>query len=247
MTASLSLCGYAIFTARKLAEYAKAEKDLEKMINAGVPDSLSGNSGGSAFIAYLPWIAAALVLIILAVVLIIRRKKRRPKQAFGSEKQTRKTRDRSKGIPAANAPEAMQANQNNASGKYVFLSYKAEERSTLDQIIKEVLEVNGIPYWVAPESIPAGSSYAQVIEQSIQNCSVFVLVLSAGAMHSKWVEKELDRAIVHNRIIIPFQIEPCELTEAFRFYLSNVQRVKAFTSVQNRFELLVTQIHKALA
>ena len=143
-----------------------------------------------------------------------------------------------KNVPAA----SIQIGSIPSGSKYVFISYHSGERSIADQLIQEVLDANQISYWIAPDFIPPGSSYAADIELAIQHCAAFIIVLSAKAMHSKWVEKVLDRALVYNRVIIPFQIESCELTEAFQFYLSNVQRINAFSRLQNRFEVLVSQL-----
>ena len=61
--------------------------------------------------------------------------------------------------------------------KDVFISYKAEE--TAEALwVKTSLEQNGISCWMAPTSIPGGSSYAKEITHAIENCKVFVLILS---------------------------------------------------------------------
>ena len=76
---------------------------------------------------------------------------------------------------------------------------------------------------MAPASIPGGSSYAAEIENAIAGCKVFVLLLSEAAMNSKWVEKELDRAISRDKLVLPLRTSDFELNPQFSFYLSNVQ------------------------
>lgn len=111
-------------------------------------------------------------------------------------------------------------------GKYVFISYKVEDSD--DAVwVKETLESNGIQCWMAPDSIPGGSSYASEIENSIKDCSAFVLVLSEKAQGSKWVSKEVDRAINYGKRVMPFTLDNSPLTGDFAFYLSNVQRYDA--------------------
>ena len=111
-------------------------------------------------------------------------------------------------------------------GKYVFISYKVEDSD--DAVwVKETLESNGIQCWMAPDSIPGGSSYATEIENAIMNCTAFVLVLSERAQNSKWVSKEVDRAINYGKRVMPFTLDNSPLTGDFAFYLSNVQRYDA--------------------
>lgn len=112
-------------------------------------------------------------------------------------------------------------------------------------LVKNVLTDNGIPCWMAPDSIPIGSSYASEIKVAIENCTVFVLVLSEKAQNSAYVEKELDSAITGHKIVYPFMIENCKLNDAFDFYLSNVQRHNAFESKSAAMEKMVKEI-KAL-
>lgn len=106
----------------------------------------------------------------------------------------------------------------------VFISYSTRNRGFVDRITS-ILEHMGVKYWKAPEMIPAGSSYAKEIPQAIQNCAVFLLVLSETSQKSIWVEKEIDSAICNRKVIIPFQIEEMELNDTFRFYLNNVQMI----------------------
>ena len=61
-----------------------------------------------------------------------------------------------------------------AKKKYdAFISFKAEEIN--DAIwIRTALETNGISCWMAPDSIPGGSSYVNEISDAIKNSKVFV-------------------------------------------------------------------------
>ena len=59
----------------------------------------------------------------------------------------------------------------------VFISYKSEEYGEANNV-RKILTANGISCWMAPESIPMGSNYTQVIPAAIENCKVFLLILS---------------------------------------------------------------------
>ena len=130
-------------------------------------------------------------------------------------------------------------------GKYVFISYKVEE---FDQAleVKEHLEANRIPCWMAPMSIPGGSSYAQEIPQAIRGCGVFVLILSEVCQQSKWVPRELDQAINCSKTIMPYILENCQLRSDFSFYLSNVQRYDAFRNPEKVLARMTGDIQELL-
>ena len=123
----------------------------------------------------------------------------------------------------------------------VFISYKSEEFAIAERVRKRIDEA-GVSCWMAPASIPGGSSYASEIPQAIRNCKVFVLILSKLAQESKWVPRELDQAINANKVIMPFTIDDGELRSDFDFYLTNVQRYPAFQDLGAAMENMVRDI-----
>lgn len=127
----------------------------------------------------------------------------------------------------------------------IFISYKAEEL-TEALWVRSVLEENGFSCWMAPTSIPGGSSYADEIDTAITECEVFVLILSERAQQSKWVKKELDMALNKEKVILPFMIENCQLQKAFNYYLTDVQRYNAYISKMNAMNEMIKRI-KAVA
>ena len=131
------------------------------------------------------------------------------------------------------------------SGKYVFISYKVEEYNAA-KAVKDHLEANAIPCWMAPMSIKGGMSYAQEIPPAIENCSVFLLMLSEKAQESKWVPREVDQAINHEKLIMPYMMENCPLRSDFSFYLTNVQRYEAFRDPEETLDRMTRDIQNAL-
>ncbi|MCD7819156.1 MAG: toll/interleukin-1 receptor domain-containing protein [Lachnospiraceae bacterium] len=80
---------------------------------------------------------------------------------------------------------------------------------------------------MAPYDIPAGSRYAYVINDAVQNCSCFVLLLTNASQESQFVEREVERAITYRKTIIPVQLEDLELNSGFKFYIGNTQIIAA--------------------
>ena len=129
--------------------------------------------------------------------------------------------------------------------KDVFISYKAEEFD--DALwVKEQLEAAGISCWMAPMSIRGGASYAEEIPQGIRGSRVFVLILSEKAQQSKWVPRELDQAINCRKVILPFALDDCKLSDEFGFYLSNVQRYDASRDRERTMERMIRDLYKIL-
>lgn len=129
--------------------------------------------------------------------------------------------------------------------KQVFISYKSEE---FDEAlwVKNTLEAQGITCWMAPMCITGGASYAAEIPAAINNCTVFVLILSEKVQRSKWVPRELDQAINAGKTIMPFMLEDCPLIDEFKFYLSNIQRYYAYQDKLGTMDIMSRQIRAIL-
>lgn len=128
--------------------------------------------------------------------------------------------------------------------EYVFISYKSEEYEIASKI-RSILTENEIDCWMAPESISGGTSYASAIPPAIRECKAFVVVLSDISQNSQYVVKEIDLAIKYKKLVLPFQIERCELNEDIGFYFSNVQIYAAYESWEANIEKLIREIRCA--
>ncbi len=127
----------------------------------------------------------------------------------------------------------------------VFISYSSRESDDAN-LIKSILNKNGIEVWMAPNSIPAGSNYTREIPRAIKKCSVFLLLLSQSAQDSKWVSAEVENAFKNGKIIIPFVLEECPLNDDFDFLLSRSQRIAAYEKKSESLEALVSEIKTIL-
>ena len=129
--------------------------------------------------------------------------------------------------------------------KSVFISYSSKDERYIKKMT-QMLEKMGITYWIAPDMIPAGSNYAREIPSAIQNCDIFLLVLSKASQQSIWVEKEIDSAIYYRKTIVPFQIDDSPLTDMFRFYLNNVQTIYCANRPKDAIEELKQRLRTLL-
>lgn len=123
----------------------------------------------------------------------------------------------------------------------VFISYSSQEYKEACRV-RDRLESAGVPCWIAPDCIDGGSSYARQIPRAIQDCDVFVLILSNKSMNSIWVAREVDRAINEGKRILPFVLENAEMTDEFKFYLTNVQWYAAFENYDAALQRMTEEI-----
>lgn len=127
----------------------------------------------------------------------------------------------------------------------VFISYSSKDLDITEQV-RRILETNGISCWIAPRNIPSGSSYAAEIPAAIRGCTVFLLIGSLNAENSPWIRKELERAIIERKKIIPLMVEDVAFHDEFDFLLSLHQRYAAYEKTAEVMERLVKDIRTIL-
>lgn len=127
----------------------------------------------------------------------------------------------------------------------VFISYKSEEYADANKL-RTVLSNAGITCWMAPESIPGGSDYATEISKAIKSCPVFVLILSSAAQKSKHIAKESEIAVKHDKIILPYIIENCVLSDGFEYRLADAQFYWPYQDEKMAQEKLIFDIRRYL-
>lgn len=127
--------------------------------------------------------------------------------------------------------------------KYVFISYSSKDRIIASKL-RDLLEANGVKSWIAPDSIPVGADYTEVIVDAIEGSSGVVLLLSENSQTSKWIPKELDIAITSDKIIFPIHLDSCEIIKRLRFRLTDSQVIEAHGDVSSVFAALLTSIKK---
>lgn len=126
---------------------------------------------------------------------------------------------------------------------YVFISYSSKNLTEANSL-RKLLEIEKISCWMAPNDIPAGSEYADVIVRALKECACLVLVLTQEAQKSKWVAKEVERAINYDKLILSAQLEELELSGRFEFYVGDRQivRVGKLTTADEGFRRIVDGI-----
>ena len=125
----------------------------------------------------------------------------------------------------------------------VFITYSSKDREKVSSI-KKALEKNDITCWIAPDSMPTGSVYLEEIPKAIRNCKAVLLVLSDNAQASKWVIREVEVSIANEKKVIPFQIEKFDLNQNFKFILSGIPTIKAYSDYDAALNELIDIVKK---
>jgi TolB-like protein/predicted Zn-dependent protease len=104
----------------------------------------------------------------------------------------------------------------------VFVSYASQDAAVANSIV-ESLESQGLKCWIAPRDVKPGAQYADAIVRAINEAKALVLVMSASAVGSSHVGKEIERASSKRKPIIAFRIDAAPLNHALEYFLSESQ------------------------
>jgi TolB-like protein/tetratricopeptide (TPR) repeat protein len=116
----------------------------------------------------------------------------------------------SPGAPAAAGPRT------------VFLSYASPDAEVANQVC-QFLESHAVSCWIAPRDVKPGTAYADAIVRAINEASALVLVLSASAMSSEHVSREVERAGSKHKPIVAFRVDAAALSAELEYFLSRSQ------------------------
>jgi len=108
------------------------------------------------------------------------------------------------------------------SENHVFVSYASQDAAVANSIV-DSLESQGLKCWLAPRDVKPGAQYADAIVRAINEAKAVVLVMSANAVDSAHVAREVERAASKRKPIIPFRIDTAALNPELEYFLSNSQ------------------------
>jgi hypothetical protein len=103
----------------------------------------------------------------------------------------------------------------------VFLSYN-RNNNEISKEIQTVLEDRGIFVWRAPKDVPLGEYYLPSEMKAIEECDVFLILLSIPAQNSEEVKKEFQKALEIKKPILPVWVEDVAETEIAEYYKENL-------------------------
>ena len=94
----------------------------------------------------------------------------------------------------------------------IFLSHSSNDRRFADDLA-ELLRLHYLESWYSNRDIVAGA-WEPEIYKGLERCDSFLVVLSADALRSDWVRKEVELAMrdpryAENGRIVPVLAKPC--------------------------------------
>jgi Tol biopolymer transport system component len=104
----------------------------------------------------------------------------------------------------------------------VFISYAANDAETANTACR-FLESRVVTCWIAPRDVKPGAQYADAIVRAINEATAVVVVMSASAMASSHVRREVERAAAKHKQIIAFRIDAAAPNPALEYFLSESQ------------------------
>lgn len=115
----------------------------------------------------------------------------------------------------------------------VFISHSSEDKVIADAVTA-ALEQGGIRCWIAPRDIRAGDSWGGAIVSAIESSKVMVVIFSARSNDSKQVMREVERAVQHDVVVVPFRIEDVKPSKDMEYFLSATHWLDAITPATDK-------------
>lgn len=114
------------------------------------------------------------------------------------------------------------------SDEFFFISYSTKDKMKAE-LIRRMLQEQGVNVWIAPDGIPQGRDYSMIIPTTLKYAKIFVLILTENSATSKWVSREIEAAINNGSTLLKiiladgFQLEQLNNYPDIGFYLNKVQ------------------------
>lgn len=95
--------------------------------------------------------------------------------------------------------------------RQIFLSYARKDGKDVAAKLRNELERIGFEVWRDIEDMRGGQAWKEQLRQAIKTVDVVLVLLTPGAVASKYVNWEWETAITVDKQVIPLLIMPCEV------------------------------------
>jgi TIR domain/Sel1 repeat len=110
----------------------------------------------------------------------------------------------------------------------VFISHSAKDKTIADAVCA-MLESEGVRCWIAPRDVTPGMEWGRCIIEAIRQARIMVLVFTSSANASHQIRREVERAVNHDIVILPFRVENVMPDESLEYFIGNVHWLDALT------------------
>jgi len=109
----------------------------------------------------------------------------------------------------------------------VLISYSTQDQALAQRVVR-TLTARGIRCWAAFQDLETGQFWPGAITEAINDCSIFVLLLTKHSNASRQVTRELTQADTLNKLLYCVQTEDLSISPNVQYFFSAVQRYEAF-------------------
>jgi hypothetical protein len=127
----------------------------------------------------------------------------------------------------------------------VFISHSSKDKVYADAVCAR-LEAEGIRCWIAPRDILPGMAWGEAIVEAIEGSRLMVLLFSSNANASPQVEREVERAINKQVMIVPLRIEQVMPAKSLEYFLGTPHWLDAVSPPFEAHLEYITQTVKIL-
>lgn len=89
--------------------------------------------------------------------------------------------------------------------EHIFISYSHKDKDYARKLA-DALEQQGFPVWI-DDRIDYGSKWPRAIQENLDKCGAFIVVMTPRSYESDWVQNELSRAQEKGKPIFPLLLE----------------------------------------
>src|SRR3954469_5473040 len=101
---------------------------------------------------------------------------------------------------------------------HVFISHGSEDRDEAIAL-SDFIEARGIRTWIAPRDVRPGQDYSEQLQQAIEQCGAFVVLVTDKANSSPYVRAETEMAFSTGKPIFPIRQSEIQPAAGLAFFL----------------------------
>src|ERR1700712_3369026 len=105
-----------------------------------------------------------------------------------------------------------------ATAGHVFISHGSEDRDEAIAL-SDFIEARGIKTWIAPRNVRPGQDYSEQLQQAIEECGAFVVLVTGKANTSPYVRAETEMAFSTSKPIFPVRQSDIQPAAGLAFFL----------------------------
>jgi hypothetical protein len=87
----------------------------------------------------------------------------------------------------------------------IFVSHGSENREQANELAR-YLEARGLSIWIAPRDVRPGVDYSEALQEAIEQCSAFLVLVTDKANKSPYVRVETELAFSLEKPIFPVRV-----------------------------------------